>query len=471
MWIPAFAGILLLMSCIVLGKGLIEKCSQLNGAYSMQKVVVSVKNQADSQGRDSFSMDDIYRLEKELSTNDMDYTAKSGLASTAVSYAGASFGVRLTGTGYEFPLYNGLVMEKGSFISKSQEDEGEMVAVIDDELAWTVFKSSDVVGKTLDIFGSHFRIVGVAKKDGSVISKLIDDGLPDVYIPAAVMLELDTTSRVEILQIRTSEGGTLGQNISDVSSALQQTGKNSSSYNMSDLNLKLALMEEEPLLAVFIIGMISILILLSFAKNAALNIYHLLRNGCRTDYFSNVIRNNLKGVGANLLEIAASAAGMALVWLGIAFRLYIPPEYIPDELINTAYYSNLLKSLIQGGIKNMGHVAPVPELTANTAAVLVNILFIVSVILGLLLLYMGLRELRLNVKKSGTVIVFFLYLAISLGVLAATAAWAGLPYILDVKCILVSWAFIYLCILYNTDSLHAGVSPYILSKQKERKVD
>jgi len=81
-WIPTFSGILLLLSFIVLGKGLVTACSRLNGGYAMQKVLVSVQNQLDVQDLNSFSIDDLKRLKKELSTKDISYTARSGLINT-----------------------------------------------------------------------------------------------------------------------------------------------------------------------------------------------------------------------------------------------------------------------------------------------------------------------------------------------------------------------------------------------------
>ena len=45
-----------------------------------------------------------------------------------------------------------------------------------------------------------------------------------------------------------------------------------------------------------------------------------------------------------MFEIALAITGIVLIWLGIKFKPYIPPAYIPDELINIAYYSDLIKA-------------------------------------------------------------------------------------------------------------------------------
>lgn len=443
-----FSGILLMLSIIVLGKALVIECSRLNGGYSMQKVLVSVKNQIDSQGTNSFSLDDIDRLKKELSTEDISYTAQSGLIKPLVSNGGTVLPVRLTGTDYTYPLFNGLALEEGSFITKAHQEEGAMVAVIDEELAWDIFKTVKATGKTLDIFGGVFRIIGVVKKDDSIIGKLTDDGLPDVYIPAAVMLELDDTARITALQIKTVDAGTLDQNTADISSALRQIGKNPANYNISDFNLRYTLMKQQPLLFVFILGAASMLIILVHIKNLIKRLYFLIRDGCRADYFSNVIKGNLAGIVVCLLKTALAFLGIALIWLGIRFKPYIPPRYIPDELTNISYYLDLIKGMIQGDIQNMGYVPPRSELVVNAANMLLGLSFCLSVVPGLLLLYMGFREIKTqNMDASRLTLIFGLLFVLSLAILAVAAFLTGLTFMLDLKSLLVAWTFVFLNIL------------------------
>lgn len=444
-WILTFSGILLMLSLIILGRALVEQCVRLNGAYSMQKVLVSGKNQADPQGKNSFSIDDIKRLKKELLIKDISYTARSGLANTSVSSGSMAFPVRLIGTDYMYPTFSTLSLDEGSFITQKQEEEGAMVAVIDGELAWDIFRTKNATGRTIDISGAAFKIIGVMEKDASIIGKLTDDGLRSVYIPASVMLELDTTARITDLQIKIADANTRDQNITEVSAAIRQIGKDPSSYNISDYNLKLALMKQKPLLLVFILGIASMLILLAHVKNLIKEIYFLIRDRCKTDYFSNVIKHNLKGIGLLILEMALSLTGIVLIWVGIRFKLYIPPQNIPDELINISYYSELIKAAIQGGIQNRGYVAPQAELIVNTVNMLLNVLFCISAVLGFLLLYSGFRELKiLSMDSDRVTIILGSLFILSVGILAAMASWSGLPFILDVKGVLVAWAFIYI---------------------------
>ena len=451
-----FSGILLILSCVVLGKGLVAACSRWNGDYAMQKVVATVKNPGDSRAANAFSVEDLERLKKELATGDISCTARPGAGHTSVSSGSRTMDVRLTGVDHKYPLFGGVALKEGSFITPKQEEEGTLVAVIDDELAWEMFKTDNAVGKTLDLYGAVFRITGIVEKDRSLLGKLTDDGLPDVYIPAAVMLELDGKAGITTLQIKTPDARRLDLNGTAVADALRQLGKVPSNYNISDYNLKLALMEQKPLLLVFILGTVSMLLLAAHAKKLASRLYVLIRDGCRTDYLSNVIRCNLKAVGRDLAEMAAVLLGMALIWKGISFSLYVPPRNIPDQLINISYYSGLMKAAVQSGIQKMGYVPSETELAVNTIDILLNLLFWISLLLGLLLLYAGFREFKaLKVDLGSLTATTGLYFGVSMALLAVGAFWAGLPFLPEEKSLLVVWTFIFLNALSN----QKGTSP------------
>lgn len=444
-WGLTFSGILLLLSFIILGGALVEQCVRSNGAYSMQKVLVAGKNRADPQGKASFTIDDIKKLKKELSIKDISYTARSGLVDTSATSGRMAFPIRLVGADQLYPMFNGLSLIGGSFITQKQEEEGAMVAIIDEELAWEVFRTRYAEDKTIGVFGADFRIIGVMEKDDSIIGKLTDDGLREVYIPASVMLELDTTARITELQIKTADTDTLDRNTTNVSAAIRQIGKDPSSYSISDYNLKLALMKQKPLLLVFMLGIASMLMLLSHVKHLIKEIYFLIGAWCKTDYFSNVIKHDQKGIGLRILDIALLLTGIVLIWVGIRFTLYIPPQNIPDELINISCYSELIKAAIQEGIQNRGYIAPQAELIVNASNMLLNLFFCISFILGSFLLYAGLRELKEMDMDPGklAVVLGFLFL-LSTGILTAAVFLSGLPYAADIKGVLVAWAFIFL---------------------------
>ncbi|SNS93472.1 MacB-like core domain-containing protein [Anaerovirgula multivorans] len=450
-WILSFLGIFLILSFIIFGNGLVTESYRLNGKHSMEKVLVSVKNHMDSHSINAFSLDDINKLKRELSTEDISYIVQSGLINTSASNENRSLPVGLIGVDYMHSLFIGQILEEGSFITQQQEEEGGKVAVIDGELAWNLFKTEKAAGETIEIFGDIFRIVGVVKKENTLIEKLTEDGLPKVYIPAEVMLELDTTSSITALQIKTEDDDRLGENIIDISTALQQIGKNPGNYHIIDFNLRYELLKQWPLLFLFILGMTAILILLAYMKNSIIKLYFLIKDECKKDYFSNVIKHNDRVILAYSFEIALISLGVMLIWLGISFRPYIPPNYIPDELINISYYLDLIKNVIQGGIQNIGYVPPQSQLVMNTANRLMHLFFWITIVLGFLLLYTGFRGFKeLNITSIRIIGVLSIFFFIALAILAALAPLIGLTFMLEVKDLLVTWSFIFLYSLHTT---------------------
>lgn len=444
-WILMFTGILIMLFYIVFGKAMLMECLRLNGEYAMQKVLVSVKNHLDTNDRNSFSMDDTERLQKELSTNDISFSAHSGLINTSVSDGIDKYSAVITGVNALYSQFNRLTMLRGSFITEIQEEEGAMVTVVSDALAHAIFNTNDVAGKTIEIYGNEFKIIGVVKSEGSILGKLVDDGIPDVFIPAGIMLELDETARISELQVKTEDSSLLDLNKSEISKALKQIGKNPSNYALTDYNLKYALLEQGPRLFVFILGIVSIFALLGYMLTVMKALYKRIKVRYRSEYLLNILKSDFKVLALNVLQIMLALTGSVFIWKGISFKPYIPPQYIADELINISYYANLIEGLIQDLMRNIGFVAPHSLIIVNTVGMLLTLAFLLALVFGLIVLNLGLREmLTKNSNPDRLTIICGLTVVLALIVVILLVLLAGLPFNLDVKSILVFWVFIFL---------------------------
>src|SRR5690554_4358472 len=164
-WGWIFCGIVLIVACVVFNHTLVMECSLLNGAHALEKVVVWQDNRLDPEGSGGFSLVDLKRLKRELGTEELSYTVESGLINTVVVSGDRALPVKLTGVDYMYPMFNRLILAEGSPLTQKQEEEGAMVAVIDGDLAWELFKTTKATGRTLEILGGTFRVIGVAKKD------------------------------------------------------------------------------------------------------------------------------------------------------------------------------------------------------------------------------------------------------------------------------------------------------------------
>jgi hypothetical protein len=275
-----------------------------------------------------------------------------------------------------------------------------------------------------------------------------------VFIPAGKMLELDTTAKIKSFQVRTSDTSTLDLNTTLVSNALAQIGKSPTNYDLEDYNLKKALMEQKPKLIIFIMGVLSIFTLLVYMKNIIAEVIELFTKGCNKDYFMNVLSNNLFIVGISSIKVLLIIGGSILIWSGMKFKLYIPPRYIPDELINVSYYINLFKSYIQATVSSLGFVAPNTELVTNTVQTVLNWMFYISLIPGFLMLYIGFAQLKtFDVEMPKVILYFGLFVMGSLGILAVTTGMLGLPFTIDIKNLIVAWSFLSIVAIKTCDKI------------------
>lgn len=438
-----FAGLLMLLSGVVTGRSVAEKYVNMNGRFGMDKVIVTADERMGRQENTLFSADEARILSESLGADAFTYMARSGSASTSVDFGNHSYPVRINGTNYQFQDFYSMQFVKGCFFSQEAEKTGRRAAVIDDELSWKIFKTSDVVGKTVEMLGGSFTITGVFRKNASLLSLLADDGLPDVYIPMSAMQELDNSAHIGSIQIKIKDGQKETCNL--VQTAIYQTGKNPADYNIMDLRDAQALTAQRPMLIIFFAGALSILFLLRYSACMLKKLFPELWHNCMEEGVGRVLKKNGKEIGMDIAGIAGALSGAVLIWKGITFDIYIPSEYIPDELIDIGYYVDLIKQHIQNGITGRGYISPGIELLTNKALMLSGFLFMVSAAAGLLLLYSGflylkLRQVDLFKAISSESTAFILAVII----LAIAAAGVKMPVSIDIRGLLVLWSALYI---------------------------
>jgi hypothetical protein len=443
-----FGGIFVLLSCVIVPVSLTEKGILLNGDCGLNKAVVTAEKQPDPQGTSGLTPREVKRLADTLGTEEFTYTARPALFRAPVKAGDASAVSYVIGANHMLPRFLRMELIRGSFFTETAEREGANVAVIDDRLAWKVFKSFDAAGKTLEIYGVKFKVIGVVRKDASVLGSLADDGFPEVFIPGARLFELDAGAAILSFQVRTEDTGTMDNNRIRIAGALQETGRDPSAYRIEDYNIKRALLEQKPDILMFILGSIVILILLSWLKDVVKEAIAALRLECGTDYLTNVLRRNGGRTGIAALKALSAAAAIFIVGAAIRFRLFIPPERIPEELIDVSFYSELIRNGIRGAIESGTYGMDAAGLLLRGIGMFTGWPLIIMAAAGFLLAYAGLARLgALDIEMPRLSLACGLFMLISLIALAAAAGASGLPLGLKTRNILVVWAFIYTNIL------------------------
>ena len=89
--------------------------------------------------------------------------------------------VNVVPVSYEFIDIQGLEFSEGRFYNESESNSGSAVAVIGDEIANSLFGTSNAIGKTIRLYGQRLTVIGVLKKQGAGLFGDSDD--TSVFLP------------------------------------------------------------------------------------------------------------------------------------------------------------------------------------------------------------------------------------------------------------------------------------------------
>ena len=441
-WGVLFIGIFLLFAGTVAGEMIVNLLCEAYGIYADGKVVVSFADEAAASPDNSLDARDIQRLSEEPGTEN--------LAAAAVSKTTAGYGIKnavvvARGVTFNYRNFITLKIKEGNFLARTDEIEKNRVAVIDEELALMLYNTADAAGNDVVIYGVNFKITGVITKDSSLLGALTRQKEPSVYIPLNVMLELDEKAKISSVQIKTEGENLLGRNVDMVSSALEAIGKSLSGIKIADYGIKSFFMRQKVNFAVFIPGMLLIIMLSIYMKRSIKIIVDLIKTGCKADYLSNVIKVYKAEILKQLASCGIILTIITAVWLGIRFEFYVPQDWIPDELIDLSHYQALIKDMILQNNSRIGYTPPIEEIMHIKAQGILDVVFYLSQLAGIPMMLTGLCLLRLkNASLAALAPVCSLMVFLALLLIAFLAVAAGMPIRINTKGVLVLFAYTFI---------------------------
>ncbi len=435
------AGIFILIFSTLSGAAILTKFYETCGEYGAGKVSAELLDDHDPEGGSALTLEDIRHLQQ-FTFRGLDI-AYGSEGKTAAGYEGKQAQAGVYGVSDSFNRFHRLELKSGSFIT--QGNKGEMVAVVDEDLAVELFNNTGVVGMYLELYGRRFRIIGVTASDSSVVQSLTEDGRGMAYIPVEQMLEYSAGSDITALELRAEDMGTTSININKMKEGLASIGKNPVDYRIVDYNIEKKLMEEKIQGVIFIAGTGIIIMLLFAIKKRLIEIYVTIKTAFKQYYFRDVIRHQLIKPCLILLEAAAALALIFVVWNAVKFSVYIPAEYIPEELIDLEFYRELFTSLMQKRVQSAGYIPSTMEMTAYVLSILQTWNFAVGVFAGFPVYFLGLRLLEPTQPEPMKQLLYssaFVAISIALSLLILTML--NMPVAVDTKGLLIMAAFILL---------------------------
>ncbi|HEX2944955.1 MAG TPA: ABC transporter permease [Clostridia bacterium] len=444
-----FTGCLLLFSAIFLSGSVYEKIKELNGQVSMNKVSISLTETSRSNG-DYFSGEDIKDLKKLLGTDIISYSAQE---KTFVSYNANTVDAGIVGTDELAPMFENIAIIKGAFFSEVDCREKSRVIVIDSDTAWKLFNNDDVLGCSVDVFGSRLKIIGVVKSDGSIIGRLTNDQSVKAYIPIQTYMDICSNSGITYVQFKADSGNMAGKSTDDAASAMLSIGKYPANYNLKDYSIKGVAMEQKPAIMLFLMGLFVISVLSIYAIRFLMKLIQDIKIECKTDYLINVVKAHRFKIVKALILLALTGSVSVLVWNLIRFGIYVSPDLISDDFTDISYYLDLIFEKVSGYFSTDVRAVPFQEIRSNAAEAVFNLVFYFGFIVGVLLFYAGLMLLkRLKISLENALLICGAALAAALGICALMALPAGFPVVIDLKGIIIYWSFVFAnLVLFSTE--------------------
>lgn len=182
-------------------------------------------NTANNNGSKQFTLDDVKNVE---AIQGVDKVAPIISTSTTVKVDKNSQNTSVTGTTSNFLDIRNMTISEGRFIADLDVDYRGKVAVLGSNIAAELYGFTDPIGKSVDIKGNTYEVVGVLKSQGSYMGSNTDDM---VIIPSTTAIGLAGTRNVQNLYIKTSDQNNVDALTNEVNGYLNNFFKSTDNNN------------------------------------------------------------------------------------------------------------------------------------------------------------------------------------------------------------------------------------------------
>ncbi|YCA45915.1 ABC transporter permease [Bacillus sp. JZ8] len=193
---------------VAIGQGSTQEVQSQIGSLGKDVLTVSVT------GSDvTFKEDDAKELE---TVNGVDATAPTVSGRVTAKNGETNTQVSMTGTTSSYLDVRDLELQSGRFIAALDQDNHSKVAVLGSDTAQTLFGLGNPVGKSIQINGSSYKVIGVLE---SVGSSLGTSGDSTVIVPLSTGQRLASTTSIESVYVKVQDE----ENINFITNRIEQT--------------------------------------------------------------------------------------------------------------------------------------------------------------------------------------------------------------------------------------------------------
>jgi len=291
---------------------------------------------------------------------------------------------------------------QGTFFTEQASHLGLNVAVISEELAIQAYGTPAVIEDTIEINHHAYRIVGVYQKN-SLLYALSSNGREDVYIPvnSDFHREVGSDQGIQRMMINLDQEGAGAFIENKILRDLRGVSRNAENYRVKDYTKAGIIIRQFPRITGFIAAMMLILCVWHGMLKTLKSKVKRIRKKLELLTLREIIMEDPSGYMISLLSILISLMGMILLYRLSAFKIYIPPRYIPSErLLQFDYYREIILQGLQ--FRNLyPGLTPSPYGRLYGLQLLINTLFLVIEMLLIVKLYRCIKSLMTAWEGDG----------------------------------------------------------------------
>lgn len=345
----------------------------LNSSVGYEKFVIGLKESLSAER--GFSIRQVNELNRIISPEMATYYS---LNDSVASLGMESKQVKVYGVSENYNEFNRVQLMEGSFINANDNRQKKNVAVIEDSVAESLFKSKDIMGLEVELYNKRFTIIGVLSTDRAVIEKPLDIGKPRIYIPLDTMDDLIPNAYIGNVEYKDSEGKLDVYSIMD---KIALTGKRADDFVIEDLNIVGTQQRQKYDILFFLLGAYCLYLLIRIIVDIVKYIISYSRNSLKEHYFFAMIKSGGKLYLKVLLIILGIMILGVFIWNRITFNIYMDLDKIPDNPASITQVLGMLIKYITDFI-NYNYINPIYTIQTskflqrvNTIAFLIGLIF------------------------------------------------------------------------------------------------
>ncbi|PJI07690.1 hypothetical protein CUB90_07365 [Clostridium sp. CT7] len=245
-----------------------------------------------------------------------------------------------------FQLYPYKLIDGGKLDYLSVKN-GNRVAVISDNLANALYKTTKIVGDIIIINDEKYKIIGVYKTNKSFTYSMSDDGYERIMIPYSSYRVSDKKESlsVDVFTIR----DTVQNNASKINNKLiEVVGSKLSLYSMLNYTISKKISFQYTLIMCFLVGSCGIIYFIKLLIKYIKEFNQLIKDNLKNKYFWCLVKENTKEILINIGKITICLVCIVLIFKLIKFNIVIQDSYLPaDNIFDFEFYRKAIVKNVQ----------------------------------------------------------------------------------------------------------------------------